>query len=439
MTDSFDPSTNSQEKIKRLKESLIKQIFQEFEAATISDEDLNQFLVDLILQKFHAYKSTLPEEIRNPLFHQVINDVLGFGLLQPYIDDPAITQITVNGKDNILLEMNGQIIQAAEYFTTEEELTLLISRNLKRLGLHLDPENPVLDEHLPDGSQVMVVLPPIAVATPILSIIKQSPCKVTISDLLESRLLNEEILEFLQACVLSRLNILVSGLGDTGKTSLINSIAAFIPETEKIVTIEEIPQLNLPQKNVFRLENRSLRQEGKPFSTPTDLVHLSLRIHPERLIIDEMRGAECLAVLQAMDTGCSGSIATIHADSTVDAVAKMETMCLMTGVNFPIRVIHEKIASPLDLIIQLSRLKDGSRRITAITEISGMESENIILTDIFRFEQTGIDPQGRVVGSLKPTGIRPLFTARLEANGYTPASELFGPNLARLVIDKNIN
>lgn len=439
MTDSFDPSTDSQEKIKRLKESLIKQIFQEFEAATISDEDLNQFLVDLILQKFHAYKSTLPEEIRNPLFHQVINDVLGFGLLQPYIDDPAITQITVNGKDNILLEMNGQIVQAAEHFTSEEELTLLISRNLKRLGLHLDPENPVLDEHLPDGSKLVVVLPPIAIAAPILSIIKQSPCKVTISDLLESRLLNEEILEFLQACVLSHLNILVSGLGDTGKTSLVNSIAAFIPETEKIVTFEETPQLNLPQKNVYRLENRSLRQEGKPFSTPKDLVHLALRIHPDRLIIDEMRGSECLAVLQAMDTGCSGSIATIHADSTIDAIAKMETMCLMTGVNFPMRVIHEKIASPLDLIVQLSHLKDGSRRITAITEISGMESENIILTDIFRFEQTGIDPQGRVIGSLQATGIRPLFTARLEANGYIPASEFFGPNLARLVIDKKIN
>jgi pilus assembly protein CpaF len=283
---------------------------------------------------------------------------------------------------------------------------------------------------LPDGSQLIVLFPPIAIGAPILSIQKPLKCKLTILNLLELQMLDEKTSEFLHACVLAHLNILISGLGETGKTALLNGIASIIPEAENIITIEETPQLDLPYSNVLRLESRSQSQEGKRFSTPADLIHLALRIHPNRLILDELRGAECMAFFQALETGCGGSIATIHASSSAEAISRMETMCLMTGIDYPMRVIHEKIATSLDLIIQVSRLKDGSRRISTITEISGTEPENVILTDIFRFEHSGTDSNGKVLGTLKPTGIRPIFTPRLEANGFAVSPDFFGTNLA---------
>lgn len=428
--DSFPHTGKDKDEIKKLKETLVKEILQDFDSASIASEDRNQILVDLIMQKYRNLRVSLPDAVRAPLFHQVIDEVLGFGILQPYFDDPAVTEIMVNGKDNIFIKKNGQSVQLNLHFKSNEELIQLIHRNIQRLGFQIDPDNPVLDERLSDGTRINVVLPPIASLIPILSIQKFTPCKSTISNLLESGMLSERIATFIEACVVTRLNILITGLGATGKTSLLNGIAEFIPANERIITIEEIPELNLHQKYLLRLESKSPRQEGKHLSTPADLIHLALRIHTDRLIIGEIRGSECLALLQTMNTGCSGSMATLHAGSPNDAISRIESMCLMTGVNLPMRVIHEQIASAVDLIIQVSSFKDGSRRITSITEISGMESENVILTDIFRFEQTGIDTHGRVSGYLKPTGIRPLFTSRLEANGLKLSSEVFGTNLA---------
>jgi pilus assembly protein CpaF len=433
--DLAESSTNNEEKIKRLKESLVKQILQEFDPSTIPVEDQNQYLVDSILEKFHHSKLSLPEEIRNPVFHSVINEVLGFGILQPFLDDPTVTQVIVNGQANIILEINGQFTQINQHFADKEEFVQLIKRNLKRFKFQVDTENPVLDAYLPDGSLLIVIFPPIAIGAPILSIQKPSKCKLKISDLLDLQMLNDKTSEFLQACVRTHLNILITGLGKSGKTALLNSLAAFIPEIENIVTIEENPQLDFPHNNVSRLESRSSTQEGKHFFTSTDLVQLALRVHPNRLIIDEVRGAECMAVLEVLEIGCNGSIVTMHASSATEAVSRMETMCLMTGINYPMRVVHEKIASSLDLIIQVSHLKDGTRRITTITEISGTEPENVILTDIFRFVQAGTDSNGKVLGNLKPTGIRPIFTPRLEANGFVVSPDFFGTDLAEFFIE----
>ncbi|MHC1741313.1 MAG: CpaF family protein [Anaerolineaceae bacterium] len=427
--DLIKSSGTARDEFNHLKENLVNQILLEFDSSSIAPEDFNQVLVDLIMEKFRELKISLSDEIRNPLFHQIIDEVLGFGILQPFLDDPNVTEILVNGHENIFIEKNNQIIQAEARFKNNAELVHFIHRNIKRLGFEINPNNPTLDVRLPDYSKLSIVLPPLAIEFPILSIQKFSPCKLSISDLLESGMLSDTIAAFIQSCVISRLNLIIIGLGQTGKTTLLNSIASFIPLSERIISVEEFPELNLPQKQLLHLESKLPRHEGDPSTTPSDLIHLGMPMHPKRIIIGEMKGSECLALLQAMNTGCSGSMATMHASSPADAISRMENMCFLSGINFPIRVIREQIASAVDVIFQVARLKDGSRRITTITEISGMESDNIILTDIFRFEQTGSN-QNRILGSLKPTGIRPLFASRLEKNGYKMSPEIFGTNFS---------
>jgi pilus assembly protein CpaF len=413
----------------RLKDSLVNQIVHELDINSIAEEDRNQAMVDLIIQKFHEQKISLSDEIRDPLFHQIINEILGFGILQPFLDDPDVSEVLVNGKDNIFITKNNKLIHLHKQFRSNEELVQLIFRCVKRLGCVLDPDNPTLVYRMSDGAQLNIVLPPVAVENPILSIHKSTACTLSMRDLLDKGTLSITIADFLQACVAARLNILVIGLGGTGKTTLINGLAGFIPDTERLIAVEETPQFTFKQKQLIRLESRFPRVESKSYSTSTDLIHMAINMNPDRLIVDELQGSEGLAFLQALNTGCSGSLAAVHANSPFDAISRLETMCLMTGITFPIRVIHEQIAAALDLMIHISRYKDGIRRIATLTEISGMESENIILTDIFRFEQTGADPNGRVLGHLKPTGIRPLFSSRLESNGYKLNPETFGTNL----------
>ena len=431
--ESIESPTKERNEINRLKEELVAQILQDFNSQIVAPEDQNQAVIDLMLQKFRNLKTTLPKEIKDPLFHEVINEVLGFGTLQPLLDDPEITGIFVNGKDSIYVEKEGRLSQVQLQFKSNEELIQLILRNVKRLGLHLDPENPTLDGHLRDGSRINVVLPPIAIDVPILTIQKFSRCQFSMNALLESGVLSENIATFIRACVVSHLNILITGLSDSGKTALLNGITNFIPESERIVSIEEIPELNLHHQQVLRLESKLTVTEGKPSTTISDLIYLALRMRPDRLIIGEIHGSECLAFLHAMNTGSSGTMTTLRASSPADSISRMGTMCLLAGINLPARVINEQIASAIDLIINISRLKDGSRRLTTITEVSGMESENVILTDIFRFEQNGLDSNGRILGDLKPTGIRPLFTSRLEANGFKLSPGVFGVNITDII------
>jgi pilus assembly protein CpaF len=413
----------------RLKDSLVNQIVHEFDISSVPEEDRNQMMVDLIIKKFHDQKISLSDEIRDPLFHQIIDEILGFGILQPFLDDPEVSGILVNGKDNIFITKNNELIHLNKQFRSNDELVQLIFRCLKRLGCVLDPDNPTLDYRMSNGAQLNIALPPIAVENPVISIHKSTACTMSMNDLLEKGTLSNSISDFLHACVQARLNIIVYGLGGTGKTTLINGLAGFIKDTERLVTIEETPQFTIKQNQVIRLESRFPRMDGKPNSSSSDLIHLAMKMNPDRLIVDELHGSEGLVFLQALNTGCSGSMATLHANSPLDAISRLETMCFMTGISYPMRVIHEQIASALDLMIHISRYKDGTRRLATITEISGMESDNIILTDIFRFEQTGADHDGRVLGHLKPTGIRPLFASRLEANGYKLSPEVFGTNL----------
>jgi pilus assembly protein CpaF len=407
---------NISSKVDQLKETLVKEIINEFDSTMVAPEDANQVLVDLIMQRFR----------------QIINEVLGFGILQPFLDDESVTEILVKGKNNVFLTENGKISQAQVHFKSNEELIQTILHICKRLGFTLDPQNPILDEHLVDGSRLKIVLPPIAIDSPILSIQKFRPCTSTLSTLIENGMINESTADFLRACVISHLNILIIGQENSGKTVLLNALAELIPEGERLITIEEFPRLSLPQQQLIRLETKYTNSQEKRPTTPTDILHFAMDFRPNRLIVDEIRGVECMAFMQAMNTGVEGCIGVIYANSIPEAITRMESFYLMSGVNLPMQVIHEQITFALDLILQVSQLKDGSLKLTTITEISGMESEKIILTDLFRFKAGNVDAAGK----LAPTGIRPLFASRLEANGFKLNADAFGTNLQGLFLNE---
>jgi Flp pilus assembly protein, ATPase CpaF len=423
-------------KLTQLKETLVKEILKDFDTTMIAPEDANQVLVDLIMQRFRELKVELPDSLRTPLFRQIIDEVLGFGILQPYLDDENVSEILVKGKNNVFLTENGKTNQAPVHFKSNEELVQTILHLCKRLGFHLDPQNPILDEHLVDGSRLKVVLPPIAIDSPILSIQKFKACTASLADLIDSGMMNESTADFLRACVISRLNILIIGQENSGKTALLNALAQLIPENERVVTIEEVPRLSLQQKELIRLGTRCTQAQGKAPKTPTDILHFALDFQPDRLIVDEIRGAECMDFVQAMNTGVEGCLGVIYANSMADAIRRMETFYLMSGTPLPVALIHEQIAAAIDLLLQVSQNKDGSMKLSTVTEISGMEAEEIILTDLFRYKTSGMDAAGKQTGTLTPTGIRPLFAARLEANGFKLSSEAFGMNLLDLFLNE---
>jgi pilus assembly protein CpaF len=430
-------SESGKQKLDQLKDTLVKEIIADFDSTAIAPEDTNQVLVDLIMQRFRDLKVELPESLRNPLFRQIIDEVLGFGILQPFLDDENVSEILVKGKNGIFLTEQGQISQADVHFKSDDELIQTILRICKRLGFHFDPESPILDERLADGSRLKVVLPPVAIESPVLSIQKFRPCNFSVADLIKTEMFNESTADFLRACVISHLNILIVGQKGSGKTALLNAMARVIPSNERLVTVEEVPELALTQPQLIRLETMNTHIEGQAFSTPTDLIHLAMSFQPDRLIVDEIQGGECQAFMQAMLTGADGSIGTIHANSAADAITRMESFYLMSGINFPMHNIHQQITSALDLIVQVSQFKDGSVKLTSITEISGMEADEVMLTDLFRYKQAGVDATGKPIGSLNPTGIRPLFSARLEANGFKLSAETFGTNLQELFLSES--
>jgi pilus assembly protein CpaF len=294
----------------------------------------------------------------------------------------------------------------------------------------VDIDTPTVDARLPDGSRVNAVIPPVAIDGPLITIRKFMKDKLSIDQLIEYDSLTKFMAEFLRACVIGRLNIVISGGTGSGKTTLLNVLSSFIPEDERIVTIEDAAELQLLQDHVVRLESQPQSANGKSAITIQDLVRNSLRMRPNRVVVGECRGGETLDMLQAMNTGHDGSLTTLHANSPRDAISRMETMALMSDLEIPLKVIREQIASAIDLIVQQSRLRDGARKITAITEVAGMEGDTVVLTDIFKFEHTGVDADGKVLGELKPTGIRPLFSSRLEASGLKLSPEVFRANLS---------
>ncbi len=386
--------------------------------ASITDDQLKVVVRDELSDIIAAEQVLLTGEERRNLIRDIEDDALGLGPLQRLLDDSTVSEIMVNGPDHIYVERGGRLIDSGMRFTSEVQLRRVIERIVSKVGRRIDESSPMVDARLQDGSRVNAVVPPLAVHGSSLTIRKFSETPLRVSDLVRMGTMTEPLAEFLNACVEARLNILVSGGTGTGKTTLLNVLSSFIPSTERIVTIEDAVELKLMQDHVVTLESRPPNIEGKGEITIRDLVRNSLRMRPDRIVVGEVRGGESLDMLQAMNTGHDGSLSTVHANSPRDTVSRLETLVLMAGMDLPLRAVREQIASAVDLVVQLSRMRDGTRRITYVTEVLGMEGENVVLQDVFLFDHAaGLDASGRMKGVPTFTGVRPRFLEKFEQMG----------------------
>jgi pilus assembly protein CpaF len=417
----------------KLREYLIATVRQDIGAADIPTDKRRQTIQDRLLENLAKTKLTLTDSIQKKLIRDILDEITGYGPLQSLLDDPEVTEIMVNGPKNIYVEKKGRLERAKIVFDDSLHILRIIDRIVLPLGRHIDSDSPMVDARLPDGSRVNAIVPPCAVDGASLTIRKFQKEKLSIAQLIEYDSLTQGMADFLRACVLGRLNILISGGTGSGKTTFLNVLSSFIPEEERIVTIEDAAELQLQQDHVVRLETKLASVEGQGAISIRELVRNSLRMRPDRIIVGECRGGEALDMLQAMNTGHDGSLTTIHANSPRDTLSRLETLVLMAGMDLPIKIVRQQISSAVDVIVQMSRLRDGTRKITAITEVAGMEGDVIVLSDIFKYNQTGVDAEGKILGQVKPTGIRPLFGPRLEAAGYKLGAEVFGANAADIL------
>lgn len=421
----------------KLKHHLITLIGRELESNPHSGEDRHVVMQQLLVQSYNNLKVGLPNTLREQLFRDILDELLGFGPLQPLLEDPEVSEIMVNGPKNIYIERHGKITRTGITFDDDNAVIRIIEKIILPLGRRIDVDSPTVDARLPDGSRVNAIIPPVAIDGPTITIRKFQKEKLTVQQLINYGSITQNMADFIKACVVGRLNIIISGGTGSGKTTLLNVLSGFIPTDERIVTIEDAAELKLQQDHVVRLETKPANIDGRNAITIRDLVRNSLRMRPDRIIVGEVRSGEALDMLQAMNTGHDGSLTTLHANAPRDAISRLETMCMMSGMDLPVRSIREQIASAIDMIIQQTRLRDGSRKVTSITEIAGMEGETVVMTDVFKFQQTGVDTAGTVLGDLKPTGIRPLFTPRLEAAGFKLGPEVFGADLTSMVSQAN--
>ncbi|MEX2415609.1 MAG: CpaF family protein [Paenibacillaceae bacterium] len=394
--------------------------------SVMKDEDVEAIIPKIdamaveIIKEDESFRGTID---RKKVVDELINDLAGFGPINPLLMDPDVSEVMVNGPNLVYVERNGKIEMTHVQFRDDEHVMNVIDKIVSPIGRRVDESSPMVDARLPDGSRVNIIIPPLALNGPTITIRKFSKDPYTIDDLVKFGTVNQEMAIFLEACVKARLNIFVSGGTGSGKTTTLNVLSSFIPSDERIVTIEDAAELQLWQDHVVSLESRPMNIEGKGGITIRDLVRNSLRMRPERIVIGEVRGGEALDMLQAMNTGHDGSLATGHSNSPRDMIARLETMVLMAGIELPVKAIREQIAGAIDLIIQQSRLKDGSRRITNITEVLGLEGDVIVLQDIFVYRQEGINSDGKIAGKLIPTGVRPKFYERFEISGiHIPAT-----------------
>jgi pilus assembly protein CpaF len=364
-----------------------------------------------------------PERAR--LFEQISAEILGFGPLQPLLEDETITEIMVNGAKNIYIERKGKVHRVPVTFENNDHVMRIIDRIVAPLGRRIDESSPYVDARLPDGSRVNAVIPPISLVGPILTIRKFSRNPITVEQLIQFGSITPEGIQFLKACVESRLNVVISGGTGSGKTTFLNILSSFIPADERIITIENAAELQLRQEHVVTLESRPPNIEGRGEITIRQLVINALRMRPERIIVGEIRDEAALDMLQAMNTGHDGSMTTLHSNGPRDSLSRLETMTLMAGMDLPSKAIREQIASAIDVICHQERMRDGTRKITSITEVSGMEGEVITMTDIFVFEQTGVE-NAQIMGRLRPTGLRPKFMDKIEASGINLPPSIFG-------------
>ena len=388
-------------------------------------EEVKRTIQDLFEQILSEENIVLSRPERARLFEQIAAEILGLGPLQPLLEDDTITEIMVNGPKNIYIERKGKLHRVPVTFESNDHVLRIIDRIVAPLGRRIDESSPYVDARLKDGSRVNAVIPPISLVGPTLSIRKFSKNPISVEQLVQFGSISMEALQFMKACVEARLNVLISGGTGSGKTTLLNVMSGFIPDDERIITIENAAELQLRQEHVVTLESRPPNIEGRGEITIRDLVVNSLRMRPERIIVGECRGGETLDMLQAMNTGHDGSMTTAHANSPRDALSRVETMCLMAGMDLPVRAIREQVASAINLICQQARMRDGTRKVTSITEVSGMEGDVITMTDIFTFEQTGTEA-GKIIGRLRPTGLRPKFMDQIEAAGINLPPSIFG-------------
>ena len=409
----------------RLKKYLADTLLRALETEGVEAAKRSAFIQQNIGKAFESTQLSFSDDLKKDIFRQVFNDLLGYGPIQPLLDDPDVSEIMVNGPKKVFVEKKGQLIKSDATFDDDDHVLRIIDRIIMPLGRRVDFDSPTVDARLPDGSRVNAVVRPVAIDGPSITIRKFHKDKLGVEDLIKFGSITAHMAEFLGACVKARFNIIISGGTGSGKTTLLNVVSGFIPENERIITIEDAAELQLQQEHVMRMETKPADTEGLNSVTIRDLVRNSLRMRPDRIVVGEVRGGEALDMLQAMNTGHDGSLTTVHANSPRDAISRLETLVLMAGMELSLKVVRQQISSAIDLIIQQTRLKDGKRKVTAITEVAGMEGDVVVLTDIFKFSQTGVTEDGKVLGDLKPTGIRPVFTPRLEAAGYKLGAEIF--------------
>ena len=388
-------------------------------------EEVRRTIQNLFEQILLEENIVLSRPERARLFEQIAAEILGLGPLQSLLEDDTITEIMVNGPKNVYIERKGKLHRVPVTFESNEHVMRIIDRIVAPLGRRIDESSPYVDARLQDGSRVNAVIPPISLVGPVLTIRKFSKNPISVEQMVQFGSITNEAVQFLKACVEARLNIIISGGTGSGKTTLLNVLSGFIPSDERILTIENAAELQLRQEHVVTLESRPPNIEGRGEITIRDLVINALRMRPERIIVGECRGGETLDMLQAMNTGHDGSMTAAHANAPRDALSRIETMCLMAGMDLPIKAIREQMASAVDLICQQERMRDGTRKITTITEISGMEGDVITMTDIFVYEQTGVE-NGRIMGRLRPTGLRPKFMDKIETAGIHLPPSIFG-------------
>jgi pilus assembly protein CpaF len=367
----------------------------------------------------------LSRDDRDRLTAEIADDILGYGPLERLLSDDTITEVMVNGPNEIWIERQGRLYETTVRFNDDSHLRRIINKMVAQVGRRIDESSPMVDARLPDGSRVNAIIPPLSLSGPLITIRKFSKKRLTLDDMIAINTLSEESVDFLRRCVLAELNILISGGTGTGKTTLLNALSASIPDADRIVTIEDAAELKLNQRHVLRLESRPKNIEGEGEIPIRELLRNSLRMRPDRIIVGEVRGAEALDMLQAMNTGHAGSLSTVHSNSPRDGLHRIETMVLMAGFDLPVRAIRQQVASALDLLVHLDRMEDGSRRVTAITEVQRMESDVITLQDIYEFKIDSIAPDRTITGSLRPTGLRPIFQAKFEKRGIELPTDIF--------------
>jgi pilus assembly protein CpaF len=399
----------------------------------VSEADLRKQVEDQLHRALAQEHLALHANERQALVQSVFDDVLGYGPIDRLLREPSINEVMINGPDKVFVERDGKILLTEVRFVDENHLRRIIDKIVSQVGRRVDEATPMVDARLPDGSRVNVVVHPLAIGGPFMTIRRFATDPFRIDDLISMDTLTAQAASFMDACVRGRLNIVVSGGTGTGKTTLLNVLSSFIPSDERILTIEDAKELQLQQPHVLSLEGRPPNIEGKGEVRIRDLVRNALRMRPDRIVVGEVRGAEALDMLQAMNTGHDGSITTVHSNSPRDTLSRVETMALMAGMDLPVRVIREQMASALDMIVHLSRLRDGTRRVTHVSEVMGMEGDVIVLQDLFLFDYgMGFDEDGKFLGQLKSTGIRPNSGDRLANNGVTLDPALFaGETISR--------